>query len=246
MNAKTSSCMVQKLSHYVTLNDQSRRCIADLEKAERDYPRNSEVHGEGETNRNLFVVKSGWLYSYTDHLDGRRQIVKLHHAGDVIGFPDMAFDRTTTYLQTVNAVRLCPFPKAGLEQIFRISNQLSALFFTLAARDQVILIDLVRAIGRLQARERLAYLILDLAHKLRVTNPAMNGIFAMPLTQREIGDVIGLTNVYVSRSFMSLEEEGLVRRGTGTIEILDKAGLIELCGFVDRYDVLDTSWFPGD
>lgn len=235
---------MQRLSHYVALSDASKRCLIALEKDERSYPRNTEVYAAGEPNKNLFVVKSGWLYSYTNHIDGRRQIVKLHHPGDVIGFSDLAFTETTTFLWAADAACLCPFPKDGLEAVFSTSAQLSALLFTLAARDQVLLIDVIRAIGRMQARDRLAYLLLDIAHKLRITNTSMTSTFRLPLTQTEIGDAIGLTNVYVSRSFFNLEKAGYIRRSGGEVNILDEAAMIDLCDFSDRYGAVDTSWFP--
>jgi len=245
MSTETRSCLVEKLSHYMPLDDNALEHLATLEKNERSYERASEIYQGGDANDNMFVVKQGWLYSYTDLLDGRRQIVKLHHPGDIIGFPDIAFTETTTVLRTAEDVCLCPFPKKGLDRIFKTSPQLTALLFTLSVRDQVILIDLVRAMGRMSARERLAYVLMDLLHKLRITNKTMTNTIRMPLNQSEIADVVGLTNVYVSRSFIALEKDGYIRRSESMIEILDEAGLKDLSDFFDRYSNLDTSWFPG-
>ena len=244
MSEAGKSCLIQKLSHYVTLDRTSLENLAELERDERIFKRQDEVYQGGERNANLYVVKRGWLYSYTDLMDGRRQIVEIHHPGDIVGFPDIAFHETTTVLRAAEDVCLCPFPKVALKKVFRDAPQLSALLFTLSIRNQVILIDFLRAMGRMSARERIAYLVLDMLARLRIANKSVTDTFNLPLNQTEISDILGLTNVYVSRSFTALEKEGLIERYNGTIRILQEARLAEMCDFFDRHSDLDTAWFP--
>jgi len=244
MNAHTKSCLAQKLSHYAELDEASIESIARFEREEKDFAKNEEVYQEGDQNIHLYVVKKGWLYSYADLKDGRRQIVEIHHPGDIVGFPDIAFTERTTVLRAAEDVRLCPFPKKDLDEVFKRAPQLAALLFALAVRNQVIMIDFLRAIGRMSARERIAYLLLDLQARLRITNTTMTTTFRLPLNQTEISDVLGLTNVYVSRSFTALEKDGLIRRSNGSVEILEEDRMKRICDFSDRHTKLDTSWFP--
>ena len=245
MNMHKKSCLVQRLSHYTDLDETSLDSIARFEREEKDVSKNEEVYQEGDHNIHLYVVKRGWLYSYADLKDGRRQIVEIHHPGDIIGFPDIAFTERTTVLKAAEDARLCPFPKKDLDEVFKASPQLAALLFALAVRNQVIMIDFLRAIGRMSARERIAYFLLDMQARLRVTNKVTPGIFRLPLNQTEISDVLGLTNVYVSRSFTALERDGLISRSNGTVEILEEERMKQICDFSDRHTKLDTTWFPG-
>ena len=239
------SCLAENLSHYVDLGREDRRRLANLERSERHYDRALDIHASGEQREHLFAVKKGWLYSYVDFADGRRQIVKVHTPGDLIGLPDLAYSHATTSLRTCGEAILCPFPKRDLTEIFEQSPRLAALLTTIAVRDQVILIDTLRAMGRMSARERIAYFLLDMLARLRVlAGPELTG-FALPLSQTEIGDVIGLTNVYVSKTLGRLEEAGRIRRSAGHVEILEEAELRQLADFTDRYATLETSWFPG-
>lgn len=245
MVGANSSCLIDKLSHYVELDDISRSHLATLEEEEQEIARHEDVVQSGGCSPHLFVIRRGWLYSYADMPDGRRQIVKIHYPGDVVGFADVAFEHATVTLRAAENACLCPFPKQRLDVIFRDSPKLTALLFTLAVRDQVILIDLVRAMGRMSARERLAYLLLDAVSRLRLTNRGMTDTFRMPLNQGEIGDLLGLTNVYVSKTFSALEKEGYIARGEGTVTLLRERELAEMCDFFNRYQDMDTSWFPG-
>ena len=117
---------------------------------------------------------------------------------------------------------------------------------TIALRDQVILIDTLKATGRMSARERVAYFLLDMLARLRVLRGAGLSTIDMPLSQTEIGDVVGLTNVYVSKTLGRLEEAGRIRREGSTVAIVEEDELAAMVDFRDRYATLDTSWFPHD
>ena len=241
-----SSCLVRKLSHYVTISDIDQGRLERLEKSERVYSTGDEVFQGGDENKELYVVKYGWAFSYTDLPDGRRQIVKIHHPGDVIGFPDVALKHSTTTLRAIEEVCLCPFPKSALDEILRKSPRLSALLLSIALRDQVIFIDVLRAMGRMSAKERVSYMLLDLIARLRITNRDMTDTMRLPMTQGQIADYLGLTNVYISKTFLRMEQEGLIRRADDRLQILREDDLVELTDFHDRYDDMDTSWFPQD
>ena len=240
----SESCLVAKLSHYVELTETSRRELRQLEEAEENYARGTDVNDVGDVMEHLYVVRHGWLYSYADLPDGRRQIVKIHHPGDIIGFPDVAFRDTTTSLRAAEDCCLCPFPKASLAVAFSNSPQLVTLLFSIAARDHAILVDTIRAIGRMSAREKIAYLLLDLVCRLRISNRTMSDTFRLPINQSEIADTVGLTNVYVSRTLVALERDGYIHRKGVYVTLLKEAEMRRMTDFQDRYSEMDTRWFP--
>ena len=238
------SCLADVLSHYVELDAEDRDRLASFEETRKDFGRQTDVYQGGEAVEHLYAVRSGWLYSYADFADGRRQIVKVHTPGDIIGFADIGYKTATTSLRTCSDVTICPFPRSRLDDVLRASPRLAALLFTIAVRDQVVFIDTLRAMGRMSARERIAHFLLDILARLRITKGRHITGFNLPLSQTEIGDVIGLTNVYVSKTLGRLEEAGRIRRDNNAVEILEEKELTAMADFTDRYATLDTSWFP--
>ncbi|MBV7411099.1 Crp/Fnr family transcriptional regulator [Maritimibacter sp. DP1N21-5] len=241
-----TSCLVTKLSHYLPLSDEDVARLARLERNERNFPADHEVYQGGDRNKDLYIVKHGWCFSYTDLPDGRRQIVKIHHPGDVIGFPDVALKHATSTLRTIEDVCLCPFPKSSLDTILRESPRLSALLISIALRDHVVLIDVLRAMGRMSAQERVSYMLLDLISRLRITNSKMTDTIRLPMTQGQIADYLGLTNVYVSTTLRRMERAGFIERDHQHVRLLKEDEMICLTDFHDRYADMDTSWFPQD
>lgn len=239
------SCLIAKLSHYVDLSDDDCRLLAALEADEQEYSADQLVHSANEEIEFLYVVKKGWLYNYIDLPDGRRQIVRIHHPGDVLGLGDIAYLKAGTSLRACEDVVLCPFPKTHLDAIFVNAPRLTALLFTIAVRDQAILVDMLKSVSRMSARERMAFLLLDLISRLRVTNSDMTTQFRCPLSLTELGDTLALTGVYVKKTIEALEQDHLLRYEEGIIELLDEPALEKICDFSERYSTIDTSWFPG-
>jgi len=91
---------------------------------------------------------------------------------------------------------------------------------------------------------RIAYLLLSIHARLKITNSKMQNCFRLPLNQTDIGDAIGLTNVTVSRTLSAMEAKGLFKRSGGDITLLALEELKEQCDFQDRHASMDTSWFP--
>ena len=206
----------------------------------------TRVQSRGDKLQNLHVVKSGWLYLSTDLADGRRHIVRTHHAGDVVGLSDLAHREVTTNLTSCTRAVLCPFPKRALDQVLVRAPRLAALLMAMSARDQVLYIDLLRATARMSARERVLFLLLTLLHRLRMTRGDEGDGFDMPLNQTHVGDLLGLTNVSVSKAMVELEQGGAIARRRQHVTLLDVARSAAEVEFVDRFGELDTSWFPGD
>lgn len=240
----SKSCLVTRLSNYINIDERLEGLLANLEKNEKPFDENVNIYYGGDKSENLYVVKQGWFLSYTDLPDGGRLVVKIHHPGDILGFEGIAYHHHAVGLKSCTTGCLCPFGKRDLDIIFATAPELTALLFSLAVREQIVAVDRLKAVSRMDAQSRLAHFLLDLIYRLRMTNRTMTDEFRLPLTQTEIGDAIGLTNVSVSRTFSSMEEAGLVKRADAGIKLLDEAALIKLCDFEDRYTTIDTSWFP--
>ena len=83
-----------------------------------------------------------------------------------------------------------------------------------------------------------------LLYRLRVTDRSMRDTFDLRLTQAQIGDLLGLTNVSVSKALVELEGEGSIERARQSVTLVDVPALAERVEFVDRFSDLDSCWFP--
>ena len=240
----TRSCLIEKIGYHIPISERDARLLAAMEETQESHHARALVRDTGEPAERLYVVKSGWFFSYTLLPDGGRQILHLHYPGDIVGIPDIAFHRAGAALTAATDGVLCPFPKSALDEVFIRSPRLSALLFSIGMVEHAVLADRIRIVGRRGARERVMHFLLEVVSRLRVTRRDLGAHFELPLSQAMIGDAVGLSNVYVSRALTRLQRDGLIARNGRGIELMDEAAMKREVDFEDRHFRIDTSWFP--
>lgn len=239
------SCLADRLGRYLHLTEAERRALGDLELGERAVSRGGILASEQGATREFYIVRRGWLYSSMMLPDGNRQILTLHLPGELAGDAVLPWTQAPFTLTAATDASVHTLDKAGFRTLFEHQPRLALLIHALAQVERVTLCDRLASIGRTPARARVAQLMVDAMRRLHAGGADLADGFALPLTQEEIGDVVGLTAVHVNRMMRTLVEEGLIARGSGgRVRVLDESRLAELAHHVDRFAVIDTSWLP--
>jgi CRP-like cAMP-binding protein len=240
----TISPLEARLSHHLDLTFAEREALRWLERRERSYAAGDVVVQEGQATDCLYIVASGWLHGSVMLRDGDRQILRFYFVGDITTTFSIAWGRSAATLQAVSPATLFEIPKHVFGQLFKTHPRLGAMMFAVSASDEVAMADRLTSISKTDGFTRIATLLLDIRSRLRVVDHLPDGAFELPLTQKDLGDAVGLTKTHVNRSLKALEATGLVERDGRVIRITDVDRLAELVDFRDRHGEIDTNWLP--
>lgn len=239
------SCLAEHLGHYVELSAVERDALDGLIAGCRTVRRGTLLRSEHGANGEIFVVESGWIYSSALLEDGRRQIVRLHFRGDLLGLDSLAFREAPDSITALTDAEICLIDRARLGALFAEQPRLAALLFAVRQVDRMNLTDRLVSLGRNSARGRVAAMLLQIANRLRLSKLSVDDGFALPLTQEEIGDLTGLTAVHVNRTMRVLSEQGLIARSGNMLRILQPDRLARVANYNQRKAAIDLSWLPG-
>jgi len=237
-------CLAEHLSRYVELSARERDALDSLAAGWRTCRRGTIVRPEHGSNGDIFVVVSGWVYSFALLEDGRRQIVRLHFRGDMLGLDSLAFPEAPDAIAALTDAEICLIDRARLAALFVEHPRLAALLFAARQVDRVALTDRLVSLGRNSARGRVAALLLQIEHRLRFADLPVDDGFTLPLTQEEIGDLTGLTAVHVNRTMRVLSEQGLIARQGNLLRILQPDRLARIANYNRRSAEIDQAWLP--
>lgn len=237
-------CLAEHLGRYVNLSGPERAALSGLIVGERKYRRGTIVRPEHGQNGDIFVVENGWLFSSALLEDGRRQIVRLHFRGDMLGLDSLAFEEATDAVSALTDADVCLIDRARLGALFAEQPRLGALLFAVQQVDRVALTDRLVSLGRNSARGRVAALLLWIVNRLSFAGHPVDQGFALPMTQEEIGDLTGLTAVHVNRTMRVLVEQGLIARSGNMLRILNLERLARIANHNPRREAIDESWLP--
>ena len=236
--------LIIRLEQHLALTAGERRALEIMGQQERRLKPGDLLMTQDQSNDQLYVVQQGWVHSSRTLVNGARQIVGFHYAGDLIGTSSIAWTIATNTVTSVGDSIVSEMPKAALGKLFEQEPRLAATLYAISAADFVAMGDRLTSVGRMGAVERLSLMLLDMLARLRVTAGGVVDSFDLPLTQQDIGDAVGLTKVHVSRTFGEMERQGLIQRAGRRVRILREREMIAVTGFVDRHGVIATDWIP--
>src|SRR3954451_17242435 len=159
---------------------------------------------EGDKPDGVFLVMDGMACRHKYRANGARQIMAYLLPGDLCDL-DVALldemDHTLTTLSACKVVRIAPETIAELmENHPRIARALRMTTLV----DEATLREWLVNIGCRSALERVAHLFCELLLLLRAVVLATGDSYELPLTQADLGDTTGLSNVHVNRTFQEL------------------------------------------
>jgi CRP-like cAMP-binding protein len=177
-----------------------------------------------------FFILTGWACLAREFEDGRRQVVAFLLPGDAVGFDLLTRSRAGTKVIALTPAKVQRVRAALMSQI-TASPSLNRALAVASDHQQTRLIHQVARLGRQTAYERCAHLLLELHTRLAEIGEASGDSFHLPLKQEVLADALGLSLVHVNRTLQQLRREGLVDMRGGTVTLLDRRALAELCEF---------------
>lgn len=239
--------LLAKYGTITPLRSEEEKAFRSLASIRREYAAGSDlVAGEYDEPDHLYIVEQGRLFASCDLPNGERAITRLYFKGDIVGTANIPFERATQSITVQTPATIYAFPRKRLIDAFQRLPRVAAIFYTFAALENAILNDRLVSIGRTRGKARLASLILEIMTRRNLVSRQTEHTFRLGLTQAQIGNAIGLTEVQVNRLFRTLNEEGAVRHTGGVVEVLDREALRDIGQFRDRYEDLDLDWFDDE
>ena len=239
--------LLAKYGKITPLRADEEQTFRDLVSTKRNLANGAQlISAEFDEPDQLYIVEDGRLFASNELPGGERAITRLYFSGDIIGTANIPFDTATHTVTACAPSTVYVFPRAKLVDAFVRMPRVAAIFYTFAAMENAILNDRLVSIGRTRGKARLAALICEIEARRNLLADKALDTFRIGLTQAQIGDAIGLTEVQVNRLLKELDEEGAISRIGGTITVREHSTLCEIGQFKDRYEDLDLDWFEDE
>jgi CRP-like cAMP-binding protein len=166
------------------------------------------------------LIHRGVAFSSHTMSDGRRAIIDLMLASDIVGIEHAVLGRPNHDIVAATTLAYRMLSSKQLRQLMA-HPQIAARMLALMAETRWRTDRLVTALSRLAAYERIACFLLSIYDRLRRAELIARPTFNLPLTQDQIGDHLGLTMVHVSRTLRRLREDKVALVDRQVVIILD-------------------------
>lgn len=220
-----AAVLVRKLESIAPLAPDESAAVLRLPLRLKSLPARQDIVREGDVPSECCLVVEGFAYRYILTGEGKRQILSFHISGDVPDLQSLHLDVMDHSLGTLVASTLAFIQHDDMRALIRKHSRLGDLFWRDTLIDASTFRQWMVGLGRRSARGRIAHLLCELLVRLRAVHLVDNDSFALPVTQAELSDALGITTVHVNRVLQELRGENLISLRGGALKVLDWAGL---------------------
>jgi CRP-like cAMP-binding protein len=234
-NPHTTARLIRKLESVASLSDEQRQAIERLPVRTHTLAARQDIVRDGDKPSHCCLILNGWACRYKLLGDGRRQILSFHIPGDVPDLQSLHIHTMDHGLATVTKATVAFIPHDSLRELTLRHPSIGALLW----RDTLIDAGIFRAwmvgMGRRSAYEQVAHLFCEMYLKLQAVGLAEHYRCPLPLTQIDLADALGLTNVHVNRVLKEMRGRTLITLDGQTLVIEAWDELLRVAEFDPTY-----------
>lgn len=206
--------LVRKLRTRCHIGSDAEVAVLALPYIQRTYEPPAYLIREGqfELARCSFILE-GYAFRQKLAVSGLRQIVSLHIPGDFIDLQHLFLRQADHNVQALTKLQTIDIDRRALRELVLAQPSVAEALWVDALVEASIYREWVMNVGRRDAKARIAHLLCELYLRLKSAGIADGRGCALPMTQEQLGDAVGLTSVHVNRMMKLLTAEGAIERG---------------------------------
>lgn len=239
-----ADAMIARLRRGSSLDEEAARALQGLSWDIHVIANGRNVIREGDRSDKIYLIVEGWAARYTSLRDGTRQITAVLLPGDLSDIHTTSHINMDHGIVALTALRVAHISPAMLGHLIDSRADVERALRWSTFVDESVLRAWMVNIGRRDARSRVAHLFCELNDRLGPDGYGNGRFAAMPLTQVELGDVLGLTSIHVNRVLKGLRNDDIIATARGELQILDLAMLQRIGDFNAHYLHKTTRFAP--
>src|SRR6202012_1031024 len=228
------AALIRRMRVSSGISTEDIEAIRSLPIAVRNFGADQAVVRDGARATDCCLIIEGFCMRSKTTSQGARQILSIHIPGaipDLMGLPLHVMDHD---LSTLTAAKLGFINHEAVRLMHRKRPVVAEMFWRDTLIDAAMFREWIVNVGQRPAPARLAHVMMELRERLRVIGRVDGNSFAMPLTQEQIAEALGITSVHANRVIRQLREDGVVDLHRGRATVLDEGKFLELADFDNR------------
>jgi CRP-like cAMP-binding protein len=219
--------LVRKLEQFATLPEGDRRVLDSIVASARtrQISADQDMVRDGDRPSECTLVLEGFACRYKILPTGRRQIMSFHIPGDICDLHALLMGDTDHSIGTLTPTTVALLPHTIMRDLIEHYPAIAQAFWQDTLIDSAVFREWMIGMGRRSANQRIAHVLCELYVRFKAMGLTTDGSFAMPITQAELGDSLGLSTVHVNRVLQDLRREGLITLQGGKLVIENWTGL---------------------
>lgn len=201
----------QLLADQAHSSDEIER-LRSITVHDRKYRAGQMILFEDDRFDMLYAITSGWIGNTRDLEDGTEQIIDVFLPGQLVGLRQLESPRARVAFRALTDSEVCLVDKRALKSVAATSPNLNTAIMQTIAREDAWLMERIATLGQRSAAECIMHFLLEVSDRqARINNVEFpNSRVELPINQEQLGNILAITPVHVSRVLKDLRAEGIL------------------------------------
>jgi CRP-like cAMP-binding protein len=219
-----SKCESRDNSIFCQLEEASLNEVSD-HKIMNAFKRGQVLFHEGNPAFGVYCISEGKVKLTKTSENGKETMLRIAGPGDLIGFQHIVEnglnDVTATALEET---KICFLDRVFLQNLVKEENSCAMELLAHLAKDMTALQDRVNGFQSKNVRERVAYMLLDLAERYGSDSKEGRRL-GIQLSREDMASMLGVATETLIREISQLREEGVIEQDGKTLILVDMKSL---------------------
>lgn len=215
------SRLLRRLDRQAALSAEDREAVSALPITVRYLTPEQSFARAGDSADCCGVILDGYLYRQKGTGAGRRQIIAIQTADDLVGLQTLLLPRFDHDVVALGPAVVGVIPHTAVKAMLRQSQALTECFWRETSVESAIFREWILNLGQRSALARVAHLVCELVARLRAVDLAQDMKLSIPWTQADVADATGISTVHANRVIQELRRIKAIAWREGVVEILD-------------------------
>lgn len=227
--------IIRKLESIILLTNEERQAIHELPIKTVSLHSDQDILRIGDQPAQCCLVVEGFTCAYKLTNEGKRQILSIFIPGDIPDLQSLHLPSLDINVASMTPCVLGFIEHADMGIICEKHPRLAAIFWRETLVSCSISREWLLNNGQRHAYGRIAHLICELMVRLKAVGLTKEATFDMPITQVELADATGMTQIHVNRVLQALRADGLISSHKNQITVPDWQKLKDAAEFEPLY-----------
>jgi CRP-like cAMP-binding protein len=224
-----------KMEMRTALPEEARVAFLALPTISQTYRTYTDIVRERDRPTRSCFVDTGLVSRYKTLPNGNRQIVSFHIPGDMVDLQSALVIVSDHGIRAHTPTTLISVAHRDLLELAADHPEIGRAFWFDTLIDAAIFREWTVNVGRRNAQERTAHLLLEFAMRFKAAGLCEQDTFELPVTQTDLADALGITAVHLNRTLQWLRKQRLIRTHSRSVTIENWPEMIGLAGFESVY-----------
>ncbi len=175
---------------------------------------------EGDACKGLYFVEHGLVAVRKTEINGQSTIVRLAYQGDTLGYrPLLAKENHRATAEVINDTHICFINAKTMRHFLRSNPKLGMRFLEHTALALGQAEERMFQIAALSVRTRIIHLVVLLRDHYGTITSDGTLFVDLPMSQRDMADMIGARPESVSRALRDIQDDGLIHLSGHTVRV---------------------------